>query len=507
MVSLWSTLDLGRAASNVTSEFKGDWYKDPWGWPELRWLAADGHEAVFEDCRSSGARRVALLDVPKENWGTRPAVVLDIVDRLMYQSLIDSISLPLIGGLPADVYGWRLAPVAPTRARYQSNKIQWDSYRGRLRELASVNSVALKSDIVSFFASVTTDVLSECIQDRVSPGVIADRLISFLEGSQRPTRSGLPQRSLASAILANVVLGPLDDVLLGYRLDAFKGTFFESLGPGFTRWMDDIWLFLDDPAKARQAQRDLQHAAHTIGLHLNSAKTDLLEGDRVAEEALLIEHSAIDEAIEDDGDFGKLEEMIDRILDDPDHIGRTTVKFVVSRLLKHKTNYKTDELLAVAHRMPHVADSLARLFKARMTSGLLQDWFLEYCDSDWSSFPWAIAQYSRMFASGTIPRRATREFFMERLSDANTELPLLAVAVQRLARWDAPQCRSLASDALRRADNPQPRRVLALGALCARATRRSVRLWLGAEPENRTTLKFLESCDFHAPPVRPTYAR
>ncbi|MDT4935429.1 MAG: hypothetical protein QOK11_3321, partial [Pseudonocardiales bacterium] len=273
-------------------------------------------------------------------------------------------------------------------------------------------------------------------------------------------------------------------------------------------WMDDIWLFLfDDPAAARQAQRELQNAAQEVGLHLNSAKTDLLEGPHVAEEALNIEHSAVDEAIEDEADFGKLEEMIARIIDDPDHAGRTTVRFAVARMLKHGVTYREQDLVAVAPRMPHVADTLARLFKARFTTGSLQDWFKEYAESDWASFSWAVAQYGRMFASGVKPRQATREFFMEKLSDVDTELQLAALSAQRLAEWDAANCRALIADVMRRTDNPHPRRVLSLAGLAAGTQPRTVRNWLRIQPENATTLEYLNSVGFHAPRTRPTFAR
>ena len=80
----------------------------------------------------SGALEYAQIDVPKENWGTRPAVLLDITDRLMYQALVDRMSLELIGDLSKFAYGWRLPAKSPKRAIYARNGRQWDSYRGHL---------------------------------------------------------------------------------------------------------------------------------------------------------------------------------------------------------------------------------------------------------------------------------------------------------------------------------------------------------------------------------------
>lgn len=58
------------------------------------------------------------------------------------------------------------------------------------------------------------DLLQGAIDERVPNGSVLNRLLSMLEGFGRtPARSGLPQRSLASAVIANMYLSPLDDVL------------------------------------------------------------------------------------------------------------------------------------------------------------------------------------------------------------------------------------------------------------------------------------------------------
>ena len=72
--------------------------------------------------------------------------------------------------------------------------------------------------------------------------------------------------------------------------------------------MDDMWLFGRDPASMRKAQLELQHAARSLGLNINSAKTEVLEGDDVADCAMEIEHSAVDSALSAPSDEGPLED-------------------------------------------------------------------------------------------------------------------------------------------------------------------------------------------------------
>ena len=505
----WSkALDLVQADRNVRTEFRGDWHQDPWGWPELGFLVTKQPDLVYNNCSARGSRRVSLLDVPKENWGTRPAVVLDIVDRLTYQALVDHVSVDLIGNMSADVYGWRLPPTNPTRGIYSHNSKQWSGYRAHLHSLAGWHSVALRTDLVSFFASIPVPQVQEAIQDRTSGTKVVKRLCDFLgDFSQTPDRSGIPQRSTASSVIANMYLAPLDDVLQHHSTTL--PTIFKSrlAHHSFVRWMDDIWLFGPDPAAARRAQMELQFAAQSLGLNLNSAKTEVLEGSDVEKQALEIEHSAVDDAIDTKADYGPLEELIDRLLENPEKAGRTSVKFAATRMRNNKQDYRAQDLIQAARRMPHAADELSRLFKQMFTSDSLQDWYLDYAQSDWATHQWCIAHYGRMFPSSRPPRKPLREFFADTMRDANTELTLLAVASQRLGAWDPVEARAAANDAHRRAHTPHARRILALTALSAGETRTKVRRWLAVDEENDATVKMLEAYGWAGPKVQKDFAQ
>jgi hypothetical protein len=501
-------LDLALAAKNVRDEFVGDWYRDPWGWPELEYMIKTSPQLVLDNLGSSGARRAAQLKVPKENWGVRPAVVLDIVDRISYQALIDRLSVDLIGDLPPSVYGWRLMPANPSRGDYSHNNIQWDAYRGHLAAASMHYECALVTDVVSCFASIQMDTVRDAVDDRAPKGAVATRLISFLDGFEKiPERSGLPQRSVASAVLANMVLGPLDDVLEHHALDVPILAFLGSRGRrrrrrrSWTRWMDDMWLFGNDPAIMRRAQTELQDVATTLGLHINSGKTEVLEDEEVASRALEIEHSAIDGSLSSKKDPRPLEELIDRLLENPETASRTSLKFAVSRMQDHGQTYRILEFPKLAERMPHVADSLAKLFEASFTRGSLQDWFIGYAKGPWASFEWSVAQYLQMFPSSDRPRKQIRNFASSVVDDSDTSLPLVSVAAQRLSSWDPGEARAVIRGAIPRSDHPQRRRVLAVAALAAGESRSTVRRWLQQEPENHVTLAMMEHHNFAVPKV------
>jgi hypothetical protein len=504
-------LDFELAAENVRGEFVGDWHRDPWGWPELGYMLTREPELLVANLDSSGARRAALIDVPKENWGSRPAVVLDIVDRLTFQAVVDRLSLDLIGAMPRSIYGWRLHPKDPAAGKYSHNSLQWEEYRHHLRLAAACCDVALKTDIVSFFATIPLELIRDSVDDRAPQGAVARRLISLLEGFDTiPERSGLPQRSRASAVLANLILGPLDDVLAHHSIDLptlrLLGKPKPAARQSFTRWMDDIWLFGDSAAHIRRAQTELQEAARSLGLNLNLGKTRVLEGAEVSEDALQIEHSAVDDALGRGNIHTPLEELADKLLEHPEISGRTSLKFMASRMRKHNCTHRHQDFIAQSVRMPHAADELAPLFKSWFKSPSLQDWFLDYSRGEWASFQWSTAQYARMFPSNRIPQKATRDFFAEIIASADTSLPLLAVAAQRLAAWDPGEARVVVRAALARTSHPQPRRVLALAALGAGEPRANVRRWLKQEPENDVTLRMLEYYNYGTPKLDAHYA-
>jgi reverse transcriptase-like protein len=502
----WANLiDLTRAIYNLNQEKLKDWHHDPWGWPELRYVAETDPALAFQHCASKGLQHVDLIEVPKENWGTRPAVVLDIADRLVYQAIVDRLSVDLIGDLSPNVFGWRLRAKSPKRGEYSHNNFQWEWYASHLKQLSEESDAVLCTDLVSFFGSIPIDNAQSEIESRTAKGAPTARLCDLLTGFQKiPDRSGIPQRSSASAVIANMYLQPLDDVMI-HHAPSLSVPFSKLTYHGCARWMDDMWVFGNDPAAARRAQMDLQSVAQNLGLNLNYAKTEVFEGDEVAARVLETEHSAVDQAIGDKENFTPLEELIDRVLQKPEKVGRSTINFVSTRMRDNSNRYRLDDLRTIAVRMPHAADAWARLFKDNYPTEELQDWYLEYAQSDWATHQWSVAHYGRMFTSLERPAKGLIKFFSDAVRDANTSLPLLAVAAQRLCAWDPREGRSACRDAYGRASTPHVRRVLSLAALSAREHTTTIKRWINEDRENLLTSKMLEYTSYRPPRVQKDF--
>jgi reverse transcriptase-like protein len=494
-----AVIDPERARQNCYLDIYGDWYRDPWGWPELEWVVDAKHIShFFARLDDTGTARAAKLNVAKENFTTRPALVLDPIDRLAYQALTDRISLELIGNAAEWVYGWRLPPTNPQRGHYAKNDFQWENYRDHLREAANLSTFALKTDVVSCFATVPVDRACERITELAGQNNITKRLADMIKSwSLIPERNGLPQRNSASAVIANMYMAPLDAVLADYEQPHIQRLSGRSRGK-VTRWMDDIWVFGYDRGRLRRAQLELQDSMRQLGLNMNTGKTDVLEGDEMRNAAQRIEHSAVDDALPEDK--RPLEELVEELLDSPEKADRTSIRFATKRMRDNRAFEKVPEIAAKAQRLPHGSDALARLFRDSQSWRDLDDWFVEYGKSPWGSIDWSLAQFGTMFPTNEKPKGGTAEFLAEQLASTHS-LILASLCVQRLVAWQPGKARELIRELAKSADHALMRRSLAMGACMLKEERAFIRQLMAEFKENRLTLMMLEDMKFAAPKV------
>lgn len=499
------TLDFERALRNCHVDMVGDWFRDPWGWPELDWVVKKKHrDLVVGRLNATGVRKAAKITVAKENFGIRPAIVMDPLDRLCYQALVDRQSKELVGDLSPSVYGWRLIEDAPAAGKYARNDLEWEKYRDLLKRLTSHYSYALKTDVVQCFPSIPLNGLCDLVHEKCGANRIAGRLVDMLLAWGRiPGRSGIPQRFLASAVLANAYLMTVDDVFGRYKTT--KGRMAALIPEGrAARWMDDMWLFGTSSARLRRAQIELQEALHSADLRMNLAKTNVFEGDELASEVSRMEHSAVDNSLKW-SNVKPLEELVDEVVGHPEHSDRTTLRFLSTRMRWHDEFRRVPDLVEVAERIPHGADHLARLFNASEAWRDLLEWYVQYSVGDWGSIEWSVAQLGTMFPSSEAPAKKLADFMAAVVEQNRGGLTLQVLAAQRITAWDRDTARVICREAANRADHPLQRRAFALAALSAGEPRTKVRRLLGEFEENNITLAMLEDTNFKKPTVKADF--
>lgn len=502
-----SVISLEQSRRNVESDTYGDWYRDPWGWPETNWVAKESPQVLVDRLGNDGAARCVPIDVPKENFVARPAMILDPIDRLAYQAITDVLSKQLIGALPDWAYGWRLPPKRPQPGRYVSNTDQWERYRARLEALALFSRAGLTTDIVSFFASVPIGRLTEDIATVAGGSDVTKRLISFLESwNEIAGRSGIPQRCFASSVLAHFYMRALDDLLDRHAQKVGLG---EPVKIQPCRWMDDIWVFGDDPLKLRSIQLEIQQRLRDLGLNLNAAKTDVRTGDALVDHVMELEHSAVDDALKKPvADTEPLDEMLARIVAAPAHASRTTVRFAATRIRDHGLFDRAEQLFNVLPNMPHCADHIGRLLRdAELWHGL-SDWYLDYARAFHSTLPWSVFQLGTMFPSSDPPDDDVVDFFLDNLASASFDVLLVPLAASRGAAWAPDQAREAIASAAgkERYQHPFALRALAFSGRVAGVPKTATRRMLKQFPESRPSLQYLEERDLRPPKVTSDFA-
>jgi len=491
MIDWLTVLDLGKAARNVRTDAIGDWYRDPWGWPETEWAAAAGADFTVGRLNAAGTTPVAKIDVPKENFATRPAIVLDPIDRLIYQALVDRLSVRLAGSLDPAVYGWRLPPNPKVAGDYARNDFQYANFRSHLSQGPELWEYSFSTDIVGFFASLPVERVCETIEQRAHDGRVSARLCDLLESwSRTPGRTGIPQRCWASSLIASSYIDSVDMVL-----QAHIGALRIPFAPA-ARWMDDTWVFSDDEGTLRRVQRELESAMRELGLNMNAAKTEVYDREGAKQAIRDIEHSAVDAGLaEDPPALGEFQHLLASVTAQPEKASKTTIRFLATRLRSHQLWAYLDEFLQVAKRMPHAADNLTRMFRASARWRDFEAWFREYAVSNWATSDWAVAHLARMFPSNERPSTTTVDFYIDHLL-TSPSLAISTVAAQRVASWRPEAARAAIRPIVQSADNPLARRAFALTLLGAGERRDYVRTLLGQFEANRVTLAMLEASDY-----------
>jgi Reverse transcriptase (RNA-dependent DNA polymerase) len=506
-------LNLEGARELAAMELYGDWYRDPWGWPEVlskdfvAKLDAETHLGIDKkNVKTSLDPYFHRIEVPKSYLGVRPAVVQDPMSRLAYNAAVLNSAGKLHSDLPPWVYGWRLRD-----GEVAKNKPEWSAYVESLPAIEDADS-GLLTDITSFFASIELDRLLEIVMSAAGKTIPREIIARVVDShSAMLGRSGLPQRSFASAILANSYLQPIDDAL-----DAAAGNWDLDI-VAVRRWMDDISA--EGPEEALYGLLlDLQEAARQIGLELNSAKTRLTDASDTARhlrsETLntievelrkmrLSEYS--DEEVEVAVNVGVLTDLETEILNDPDEFGRPTIRAVLHTLTKAGVFDRSAQWRGIASRIPHVADNLGRYLRGSMDAAWfgpeIRDsvtWFTKYVDSAWGRQSWVTSQFALAFDDEISHN--IRDVLAGWL-ESSGDLQQVAIAAERMSVMEPAYARNVMRNRADRTPDPLLLRVFALGLLRAKADRRSVTDVLARDGRNGLLAQYLETRNWEPPPV------
>ena len=148
---------------------------------------------------------------------------------------------------------WRLAPLG------SSIRL---ANRAAAR-MAGRSPLLLRTDVASFYGSVTSSVLAESLRSSGADPADARMAADMLEEWGSEGYEGLPIGPPASAVMANAVLRPVDEVFTPMP---------------FLRWVDDYLIAAADEKVAKKTLERLDRALAGIGLTRSGPKTRMANG-------------------------------------------------------------------------------------------------------------------------------------------------------------------------------------------------------------------------------------
>lgn len=203
--------------------------------------------------------------VSKPGGGSRTLTHLGERDRRRYDALVAAVTPQAQRALTTGVVA--------NRARVRGERLElepWRLARGRyMRSLSAAmrgpSRAAFVGDVQDCYGCITPATVERVLHRLgVAPGRI-EHLATLLRSFESRGVRGLPIGPYPSAVLANVVLAPVDDALSE-----------AAVGPTF-RWVDDIVAFTPDIAAAHRTAAAFDRALGALGLSVNDAKSHLVD--------------------------------------------------------------------------------------------------------------------------------------------------------------------------------------------------------------------------------------
>lgn len=297
-------------------------------------------------------KAASIVEVPKGALVSRPIAVLNLVDRVVYQAILELIGPLIDAELTEEVKSARLYKKKSGKFAQPKQTEAWAKFQKSGREMCELyeHVCMLTTDITSYFEFIEIPILvAELREVPGMPSDVMDVLAGLLAGiSKMGPLNGIPQGPEVSSLLGNLYLRPLDATL-------------RKLDVKFLRFQDDIKVFAGEPHVLRRAVHHLTPVVRGRHLNLSTAKTKLLTGDDVRSHFEDAHKDAISYGLQIGSDEApqELRDLFNAAVQGAD-IRERDVRFSVNRLAKLADDHAVGWILDNLSEVPYLGSILVR---------------------------------------------------------------------------------------------------------------------------------------------------
>ncbi|MFQ2874269.1 reverse transcriptase domain-containing protein [Mycobacterium sp. MS3] len=192
------------------------------------------------------------VPVTKPKYATRPAALMNLIDRVVYEALVEPLRSRIERGLVSDgVVFWPRG--------FEMDK-RWREFEALSQQ--GGNDYIVRSDVTGFYESIDHAVLQDILVRLTGRVDVIGALIDFL-GQVMGGPRGLPQGIATSDVLATAYLSAVDAEMLRNGFD-------------YRRHGDDIRIAVATHDDGRRAIHRLESQLRSVRLLINSDKSRVL---------------------------------------------------------------------------------------------------------------------------------------------------------------------------------------------------------------------------------------
>lgn len=337
---------------------RDDFLADPVEYADFASSLTDRLRFLVEEVKALRYRPRDLLniDVPKSGLSVRPGNVLPIEESVVLHAIVYLLAPKIDPKLSKQVYSYRLHPdwkkrVSKGKSLFREDEKEipflrkqtirkfdpiepwytaWPEFDRARREAvqAEGHSHLTKTDITSYFENIDLRVLETQLRAFVpAENHLIQVLMRILDSWTRvtsagiPVGRGIPQGNDVSSFLGNLYLRPLDAALTAFcrRHNAI-----------WFRYVDDIDVYSDSYATARDAVFAINQALRGLHLNLQGSKTAIHSGEDLVRELDDSDGRRVDDAWEKlqklDARDTKQAQTIESVLSELRPLARTLTK-------------------------------------------------------------------------------------------------------------------------------------------------------------------------------------